>query len=163
MKITNFSNMKKILSSALILFLILVLNTQAKSQCLQKMVYQCATKGQSIYLRDFNAKLKASKDPEESGARWTVVLNKGAHYRFNLCTPPGFEDKVILTLYDSQHPETTNPWGSTYDPKNDQHFESFDFICRKSGMYYVSIRFKEGVKAKKSCAVGILSFVGSAE
>ncbi len=133
---------------------------KAQAQCKQQMVYACATKGKSIYLRDFNTKLRSSK-PHERSARWTVVLNKDAHYRFNLCTPEGYEDKVIMTLYDSQHPEKTNPYGSTYDPKTGKHTDSFDFICRKSGMYYISIRLKEGVKVKKTCAVGILSFVGS--
>lgn len=154
--------MKKLIATTFVLLAFLVFSLQhAQGQCLQRMVYQCATKTQSIYLRDFNAKLKSSKDPEESGARWTVVLNKDAHYRFNLCTPEGFEDKVILTLFDSQHPETTNPYGTTYDAKANKHNDAFDFICKKSGMYYVSIKFKDGVVGKKSCAVGILSFVGS--
>lgn len=154
--------MKKIIITTFALFAIILLSSQLSfGQCRQQMVYACATKGQSIYLRDFNAKLKASKDPNESGARWTVVLNKDAHYRFNLCTPEGFEDKVILTLYDSQHPETTAPWGSTYDTKSNKFYDSFDFVCKKSGMYYVSVRFKDGLTGKKSCAVGILSFVGS--
>ena len=153
--------MKKIIFTLIVAFTIVsFLPKKAKAQCRQQMVYSCATKGQgSIYLRDFNTKLKNKKN--ESGARWTVVLNKGAHYRFNLCTPDGFDKKVILTLYDSQHPEKTNPYGATYDPKTGDHRESFDFVCGKSGMYYVSIRFKEGVTDKKTCAVGILSFVGS--
>jgi len=133
----------------------------AQAQCRQQMVYTCATKGRSIYLRDFNTKLKNTKDASESGARWTVVLNKDAHYRFNLCTPEGFEDKVILTLYDSQHPEMVNPHGSTYNSKTGQNLESFDFICGTTGLYYVSIRFKDGISDKKTCAVGIMSFVGS--
>jgi len=134
---------------------------KTKAQCKQQMVYACATKGKSIYLRDFNTKLRSGR-PHETSARWTIVLNKDAHYRFNLCTLEGYEDKVIMTLYDSQHPERTNPLGSTYDPKTGKFTDSFDFICRKSGMYYVSIRLRDGVKVKKTCAVGILSFVGSA-
>ncbi|MBN2892569.1 MAG: hypothetical protein JXL97_11945 [Bacteroidales bacterium] len=153
--------MKKLIITLIVAFaFISFLPQKADAQCRQQMVYACATKGQSIYLRDFNTKLKNSKS-SESGARWTVVLNKDAHYRFNLCTPEGFEKKVILTLYDSQHPEKTAPYGSTYDPKTGKYYESFDFVCRKSGMYYVSIRFQDGIEDKKTCAVGILSFVGS--
>jgi hypothetical protein len=154
--------MKKIIITVIAAFAIIsFLPKQSNAQCRQQMVYTCATKGQSIYLRDFNTKLKNSKNRSESGARWTVVLNKDAHYRFNLCTPEGYENKVILTLYDSQHPERTSPYGSTYDSKTGKHYDSFDFVCRKSGMYYVSIRFKPGVRVRKTCAVGILSFVGS--
>ena len=137
-----------------------MLPNSVKAQCRQQMVYTCATKGQSIYLRDFNTKLKNTNN-NDSGTRWTVVLNKDAKYRFNLCTPDGFEHKVILTLYDSQHPEKTNPWGATFNTSTGDFYESFDFVCKKSGMYYVSIRFKEGVTDKKTCAVGIMSFVGS--
>ena len=155
--------MRKIIITLVAIFSIIsFLPKQSKAQCRQQMVYACATKENSIYLRDFNTKLKnPGGKSTETGSRWTIVLNKDAHYRFNLCTQEGYEDKVVLTLYDSQHPETTNPYGSTYDAKTGKHYDSFDFICRKSGMYYVSIRFKPGVKAKKTCAVGILSFVGS--
>jgi len=154
--------MKKIITAIIVTFAIISFSFQeTQAQCRQQMVYTCATKGQSIYLRDFNTKLKSSNNTAESGSRWTVVLNKDGHYRFNLCTPEGFEQKVILTLYDSQHPEKTNPIGSTFIEKTGKHHEAFDFVCRRSGMYYVSIRFKDGVSNRKTCAVGILSFVGS--
>ena len=154
--------MKKIIITLIAAFAIMSFSYQkVQAQCRQQMVYTCATKGQSIYLRDFNTKLKNTRNSSQTGARWTIVLNKDAHYRFNLCTPEGFEKKVILTLYDSQNPEKTRPYGSSYNSKTGKYYSSFDFICRKSGMYYVSIRFKEGVTDKKTCAVGILSFVGS--
>ncbi|MEA3451597.1 MAG: hypothetical protein U9Q83_06795 [Bacteroidota bacterium] len=154
--------MKKIITTIIVTFAIISFSFQeAQAQCRQQMVYTCATKGQSIYLRDFNTKLKNSNNAAESGSRWTVVLNKDAHYRLNLCTPDGFDKKVILTLYDSQHPEHTKPFGSTFNAKTGKHYDAFDFVCRKSGMYYVSIRFKSGVSDRKTCAVGILSFVGS--
>ncbi|MBN2662571.1 MAG: hypothetical protein JXR68_02875 [Bacteroidales bacterium] len=153
--------MKKTIITIIAAFVIFsFLPNKAEAQCRQQMVYTCATKGQSIYLRDFNTKLK-NTSTNDAGTRWTVVLNKDAHYRFNLCTPDGFENKVILTLYDSQHPEKTSPYGSTFNATTGDHYEQFDFICKKSGMYYVSIRFKDGVTDKKTCAVGIMSFVGS--
>jgi hypothetical protein len=147
--------------TALILFLsafffLFVGTTESKAQCKQQMVYQCATKGRNaIYLRDFNTKLRKVRPGEESGTKWTVVLNKGTTYRFILCTPPEFDNKVELTLFDSQHPEETKPWGRTEDGR-----PIFDFVCGRSGMYYVSIRFKDGDGSKKTCAVGIMSFVG---
>ncbi len=152
--------MKKIIITVIVaLAFISFLTQKANAQCRQQMVYACATSDQSIYLRDFNTKLKNKGNA--TGSRWTVVLNKDATYRFNLCTPEGFEKKVVLTLYDSNHLEKQNPYGSTYDRKTGKHYSQFDFVCRKSGMYYLSIRFKEGVTDRKTCAVGILSFVGS--
>jgi len=153
--------MKKTIITIIVAFVIFSLLPQtAEAQCRQQMVYRCATVTNSIYLRDFNTKLKRTNN-NDAGTRWTVVLNKDARYRFNLCTPDGFEEKVILTLYDSQHPEKTDPYGSTYNADTGDHYSKFDFICRKSGMYYVSIRFKDGVTDRKTCAVGIMSFVGS--
>lgn len=146
-----------ILASVLIF---LGISNFASAQCKQQLVYSCATEGNAIYLRDFNTKLKKPSGDEDSGTKWTVVLNKGTRYRFNLCTPEGFSDKVVLTLYDSQKPEKTNPYVSTWDQVNNTDISSFDFICEKSGMYYVSIRFKDEADDKKTCAVGILSFVG---
>jgi hypothetical protein len=135
-------------------FFVFSANVDTIAQCKQQMVYDCATNTRdAIYLRDFNTKLKKTHPDEPSGTKWTVVLNKGTRYRFNLCTPEGGGD-VLLTLYDAQHPELTAPWGST------KEHDSFDFVCKKSGMFYVSIRFKDDGEKKKTCAVGILSFVG---
>jgi len=153
--------MKKITIILALVFFFLGISNLAKSQCKQQLVYTCASAtGGAIYLRDFNTKLKKATSEEDSGTKWTVVLNKGTHYRFNICTPEDFEDKVVLTLYDSQNPEKTKPYASTWDRTANTDITEFDFVCQKSGMYYVSIRFKDEDEDKKTCAVGILSFVG---
>ena len=130
---------------------------EAIAQCKQQRVYQCARQGgNAIYLRDFNTKLRSVRSSGSiNGTKWPVVLNRGTRYRFILCTPPGFGNDVKLTLFDSRNPETS-PWNSTEKSGGDK----FDFICKRSGVYYVSIRFKEGHGKRKTCAVGILSFVG---
>lgn len=153
--------MKRLCIISVLAFLLMGFATNVDAQCKQQLVYQCATQTEkAIYLRDFNTKLKREKDVEETGMKWTVVLNKGTQYRFSLCAPDGFQDLVVLTLYDSDHPENSKPWGSTYVKATNQDLKSFDFICNKTAMYYISIRFKAGVGDKKACAVGILSFVG---
>jgi len=150
-----------IFSLIFIAFIIGVAGEKANAQCKQQVVYNCATNnGKAIYLRDFNTKLRKGRGGADSGTKWAVVLNKGTHYRFNLCAQSGYEKSVVLTLFDARHPEKTKPYAqtkSTGDPKTNNRF---DFICQKSGTYYVSIRFKKGVEGKKSCAVGVLSFVG---
>ena len=154
--------MNRIIFSLLfIAFIIFGTSEKAISQCKQQVVYNCATdNGKAIYLRDFNTKLRKAGEGEESGTKWAVVLNQGTHYRFNLCAQDGFESSIELVLFDAKHPEMTDPYAiskPTGDPKTNNRF---DFICQKSGTYYVSIRFKAGVEGKKSCAVGVLSFVG---
>lgn len=152
-----------IFSLIFIAFIIGVAPETTNAQCKQQVVYNCATNnGKAIYLRDFNTKLRKGKDGE-SGTKWAVVLNKGTHYRFNLCAQSGFEKSVVLTLFDAKHPENGEYYAqtkSTGDPKTDNRF---DFICQKSGTYYVSIRFMPEITGKKSCAVGVLSFVGKSK
>jgi hypothetical protein len=127
------------------------------AQCNQKVVYKCATNnGNAIYLRDFNAKLKKARPGRPTPVqKFSVVLNKGTHYRFNLCDPPGFEGRSVLYLYSSN-----KLLASTYNKALDKDYKQFDFICRKTATYYVFIAYKEGRKEKRGCAVGILSFVG---
>jgi len=151
-----------ILSLIFITFIVgIVGSNKAKAQCKQQVVYTCATNnGKAIYLRDFNTKLKRADSDEDSGTKWAVVLNQGTHYRFNLCTQDGFEKSVELVLFDNMHPEDSKPYAVTKPSNDPQTDNRFDFICQKSGTYYVSIRFMKGVEGKKSCAVGVLSFVG---
>lgn len=150
-----------ILTFIIALFFVGGYQHETVAQCKQQVVYNCATNNQkAIYLRDFNTKLRKSKPDEESGTKWTVLLNRGTHYRFNLCTTTGFESSVELTLFDSKRKETVNPYIKTKFSSDATTNNRFDFICPKTGTYYVSIRFKEGIESKKACAVGILSFVG---
>jgi len=150
--------MKKIaILIAITSFFIFAQQKEAKAQCKQQRVYQCARKGgNAIYLRDFNTKLRAVRSSRSiNGTKWPVVLNRGTRYRFILCAPRANANDVKMTLFDSRHPEA-KPWNSTEKSGR----EMFDFICKRSGVYYVSIRFKEGRGKRKTCAVGILSFVG---
>lgn len=156
--------MNKVFFSLIFIAFIIGANAEkANAQCKQQVVYNCATNnGKAIYLRDFNTKLRKAKGDAKSGSKYAVVLNKGTHYRFNLCTQSGYEKSVVLTLFDGRNPEE-KPYAkteSTSDPKTNNRF---DFICQKSGTYYVSIRIKEGASVKKTCAVGILSFVGKSK
>ncbi len=154
--------MNRIISTFIIaLFFVGGISTKTTAQCKQQVVYTCATNNaRAIYLRDFNTKLRKGKTDKESGTRWRVLLNKGTHYRFNLCTLDGFEGKIILTLYDAKHPEMSKPYFVTKYSSDPKQSNRSDFICQKTGTYYLSIRFKDGVEQKKTCAVGILSFVG---
>jgi len=151
--------MKKIAFALLITFAVAFSfqTKEAQAQCNQKVVYKCATNnGNAIYLRDFNAKLRKGRKGEPPPvAKFSTVLNKGTHYRFNLCNPRGFEGRAVLKLYDAN-----GYLGGTYDPVKKVDYKSFDFYCRKTATYYVFISYKKGYEPKKGCAVGVLSFVG---
>ncbi len=164
--------MNRIIITLLVGFLVLINSEESFSQCKQQLVYSCATQPKTagenpIYLRDFNAKLRKPKGDDEDVARFQVVLNKGTRYRFNLCNPEESEGKTVLTLFDATRPDNEKPIGkggpygrTCGDDGKDYPNASFDFQCERSGVYYVSIKFKKGQGDKKSCAVGILSFIG---
>ncbi|MCK5536300.1 MAG: hypothetical protein KAI79_05695 [Bacteroidales bacterium] len=176
--------MKRVLIIIAVALLFVGFSAQnANAQCKRTLVYTCATNnGRAIFLRDFNAKLKKSR-PEDPAyvAKFSVVLNKGTLYRFNICDPKGFEYTTMLTLFDAR-----NKYGKTYysgdeastlglgdlvkrNYRPEQYkiesnggvvMDHFDFVCEKSGVYFVSIQYREGYTDNKGCAVGIMSFVG---
>ncbi len=137
--------------------ILLAFTINIKSQC-SFSVYECASDNENaIYLSNFDIKLKYNKK-EKTGNKWPIILAKGIRYRFNICTIDGFQDKVIMSLYDKTHPEET-PLSSTNISKTNTDIKMFDFVCRKSGTYYISIRYKDYKGRKKACAVGVVSFV----
>lgn len=144
--------MKKIIIP-LIFSLFLIESVTTNAQCKQTFVYACAKEnGNAIYLRDFNVKLRGKRRRDESApvARFSIVLNKGTRYRFNLCPDEDSKGRAVLKLYDGKR-----KLASTFYKGKD--IKSFDFDCKKSAIYYVTISMKDG---EKGCAVGILSFVG---
>jgi len=149
--------MKSILTGLIIA--IILFNADVFAQCRQQDVYNCAkNNGNAIYLRDFNVKLKKQKPHETKPqeARFSVVLNKGTKYRFNLCNCESEEGgKPVLKLYDGK-----KEVGSTHyvdAQKVEKDFPMFDFVCTKSAIYYISIYMNDG---EKGSVVGVLSFVG---
>ncbi len=149
--------MKKIISTLILALFFIGFNTYTKAQCRQQFVYSCAKdNGNAIYLRDFNVKLRRQKsgDKNPPEARFSVVLNKGTRYRFNICDPDG-PGKTVLRLMDGNKKLAST---SVIDKATNKvkNYPSFDFVCQKSAIYHVSIYRKDGAKG---CAVGILSFV----
>lgn len=149
----------------LLIFLLTIMGIgfaeMADAQCKQQLYYSCAQDdNKATFQRGFNIKLKRENATDETGQKFTQVLNKGSRYRFKLCVPEGYENQAVLTLFDSTHPENSNPLGSTFDKATGKDLPSFDFVCNKTAMYYVSIRYKAGKGDKKGCAIGSIFFVG---
>ena len=122
-------------------------------------VFVCAKVfGDTItYLNDFsikNEKRKSLEDP--NGEKWEIYLMKGTEYRFALCCPSGIDDK-IMRLFDENTSEEA-PILSTGSERKSKPY--FDFICTKSGIYSVSIRFKKDtLLGKELSATGLLGFI----
>lgn len=146
--------MKKIIYIFLITALIVFSKTNATAQCNSTLVTVCSAEigDGATYLKELRAKLQAHKNGQQKPvARYSLLLNKGNHYRFNVCGAQEFDSEPILQLYDK-----SKLLGSTYFAKNDKHYPAFDFVCSKTGVYKVLVSFTEG---DEGCAVGILSLI----
>ena len=144
--------MKKIIF--VILIPLFAINTHIFAQCGDELVDICVSKlGTSCtYLKEFKIKLKKAKKNEPAPvARFSVVLNKGTHYRFSVCSAEEFEGKAVIQLYD-----TSRLLGSSYNMATGKLYDGFVFVCKKTSAYHLFFSFKEG---KEGCAVGILSMV----
>jgi hypothetical protein len=108
--------------------------------------------GNATYLKDFRVRLEEGKNSKKAPIEeFTILLNKGTHYRFNIKADKDCTDQVILKLYDF-----TKFYGSNFDPDDGTSYEFFDFFCAKTQVYYLSISFAE---AQPGCAAAIVSFV----
>lgn len=108
--------------------------------------------GEATYLKDFRVRLEEGKNPKKPPTKeFSILLNKGTHYRFNIKADSSCTDQVYLKLYDF-----TKPYGGNYDPDDGTSYPAFDFFCAKTQVYYLSISFSE---AKEGCAAAIVSFV----
>jgi hypothetical protein len=122
-------------------------------------VFQCAEIfGDSItFLNDFDlfqGKRKLPEDP--NGEVWDIYLIKDTEYRFAICSKDGINDK-IMRLFDEEVTEE-NPYLSTGLKGKSKSY--FDFTCTKSGIYKISIRFKNNSEIGKEIRViGLLGFI----
>lgn len=146
--------MKSFIYIFLIPALFIFSSNRATAQCNSTLVTVCSAEigEDATYLKELRAKLQAHKKGQQKPvARYSLLLNKGNHYRFNVCGAQEFDSEPILQLYDK-----SKLLGSTYYAKTDRHYPAFDFICPKTGVYKVLVSFTEG---KEGCAVGILSLI----
>ncbi len=153
--------MKKIILSIVIAIILLPSNSIA--QCEErKEVFKCAQFfGDSIiFLNDFKVNNPKRKVKEDSnGKEWDIYLMKNTEYRFAMCCKS--LSKISMKLYCDSISEN-NPLLSTYMNGKNQRY--FDFICMKSALYKVSIRFKkENVLNKELDAMGIVGFIKKIE
>jgi len=109
--------------------------------------------GEATYLKDFRVRLEEGSTKKPPSKEFSILLNKGTHYRMNIQADKDVDDQVILKLYDF-----TRLYGSNYDADDGTSYEKFDFFCAKTQVYYLSISF---AGAKQGCAAAVVSFVGN--
>lgn len=145
---------KLFLSVLFFTLMIFVSGNTTKAQCgiaLKEVVMQEI--GDATYLKDFRVRLEEGSAKKPPTEEFSILLNKGTHYRMNIMAGKEVDDQVVLKLYDF-----TKLYGSNYDPDDGTSYERFDFFCAKTQVYYLSISFAE---AKEGCAAAVVSYVGN--
>lgn len=143
--------MQKYFFALLVSFIFL--GTNAFSQCDNSLIdITKSENGGATYVKHFKVRFEKSKNPKKASvANFTILLNKGNHYRFNVHNDENRPGKAKLTLYDD-----FKSYGSNINPANGKIYPYFDFYCKKTNPYYISIQFVDG---EEGCAVGMLSYV----
>lgn len=137
----------------LLLFPFLLFTQISHGQCNNELIEKCKNEnGNAKYLKHFRIRFAASKNVKKASvATFTIMLNKGNHYRFNVKNDESKEGRVMLNLVEGK-----NLIASNYLPDSGKQYSSFDFYCKKTGAYYIDMSF---IDAKEGCAIGMISFV----
>ena len=140
--------MKNVIAILISLFVYL----GASAQCNEQLVNKCyPTIDGYTYLKDFKFRLKeASTENPRPTAKFQLILSKDTKYLLTACNAEEYPGKVIYQLFDA-----SGLLASSYNPQTKKHYESVEFICKKSGLYYIAYTFEDN---KKGCAIGMVAF-----
>ena len=124
----------------------------AFSQCNDKLVDKCyPTLGDYTYLKDFKFKLKpGTPGGTKPTAKFQLILSKNTKYRLTACNAEEYPGKVIFQLFDQN-----GLLASSYNPQTKKHYDTVEFLCKKSGLYYIAYTFED---AQEGCAIGMIAF-----
>ena len=144
----------KLFINILWMFFLIVQAYNMNAQCNEKLVIEAASKSGSnaVFMRDFRVHLAEGniKNPVPY-KKISVFLNKQVLYRFTVADSKEYSGRMLLQLYNKGE-----LLGSTFEFENNNHVESFNFLCSRSGMYQVLLSFIDG---KEGCGVGVMSMV----
>jgi hypothetical protein len=122
---------------AIVLFALLSISMISGDR--KKRVQECASKAGdgAIFLKEFVVSIpKGNSTEPEPAYRETVLLRDNNIYRFNVCNDRG---KAIISLYDKEKMFITS-----YQAGTNRSYNPINFLCRRTGQYYVVITTKNG-------------------
>jgi hypothetical protein len=141
--------MKRTLFLVIGLFFLLISNV-AFAQCDQAFLDACSNQPDAKYIKHFRIRFtEASNTKTQSEGQFTIMLNKGSHYRFTTCNDPTKPGVTIIELASDVAKFGGNSSGGT-------DYKAFDFLCTKTGPYYLKMYFRDG---KEGCGVCVISIV----
>lgn len=133
-------------------FIGVIFISSLSAQCNEQLVNKCyPTIDGYTYLKDFKFRLQeATEENPKPRAKFQLILSKDTKYLLTACDAEEYEGKVIYQLFDA-----SGLLASSYNPQTKKHYESVEFVCKKSGLYYLAYTFEDN---KKGCAIGMVAF-----
>lgn len=134
-------------------FSFLLISFSVSAQCDNDFINTCSTSGgEAKYIKHFRIRFAESPNVKKrSEGNFTLMLMKGSHYRFLICNDPSKPGSTIMELSND-----FSQFGSNYNAQTDSEYRAFDFVCSKTGPYYIKMFFKDG---KEGCGVCVLTLV----
>jgi hypothetical protein len=141
------------LISVVFLILFSIVSANVSGQCDDAFINSCSNGGEKVkYIKHFRIRFaEAPNVKKRSEGMFTLMLNKGSHYRFLICNDASKPGSTIMELSND-----FAQFGSNYNAQNDSEYKAFDFLCTKTGPYYIKMFFKDG---KEGCGVCVLTLV----
>ncbi len=138
----------------LICLIILLSMGNAYAQCDQAFIDKCSTTSGTIkYVKHFRIRFtEAMKGKNISEGKFAVMLNKGSHYRFFTCNDETKPGHTVVELTSDMSGVVV---GNT-NPTTGAEYKAFDFMCSKTGPYFLKMHFKDG---KEGCGVCVMTLV----
>lgn len=138
---------------AAIIVILFLFNTDVFAQCDQKFIDNCSQGGGSVkYIKHFRIRFEQAKNKKKiSEGNFSIMLNKGNHYRFLICNDPSKPGSTIIELAND-----FAKYGGNFNAQANKEYKAFDFLCTKTGPYYLKMFFKDG---QAGCGVCVLSLV----
>lgn len=130
------------------------INVCIQAQCDKTLVVKATEQAgkDAVLVRDFKVKLKEGDKRNPSPAsRFSVLMQQGIVYRFNVVGAAENPEVVMLQLYDK-----SSLLGSTFDFDKVLNIGNFQYQCQRTGDYQVVLSFRN---SKAGCAAGIMSMV----
>ena len=125
------------------------------AQCDQAFIDKCSSGGGASvkYVKHFRIRFtEAMKGKSVSEGKFSIMLNKGTHYRFYTCND---ETKPGHTIVDLSS-DAAGKLISNFNESTGAEYPAFDFLCTKTGPYYLKMFFKDG---KEGCGVCVMTLV----
>ena len=134
-------------------FLLLGLQDKASEQCDQALIDNCAAGSGNIkYIKHFRIRFAESKSTKNrSDGKFVMMLSNRKHYRVSACNDPSKQGSTIIDPSSDY-----SKLGENYNAETDKEYKAFDFMCTKTGPYYLTMFFKDG---DEGCGVCVVSLV----